>query len=666
MAGPNIATAAEARPSSTSVAHGASHPRRHQQPQSRVPAPKKARAVLGAITNHSRRHGHTPSTAVWNSLVISKPFLHNPNREDLRRDGAGKIVGSILIQPDLKLPPSRSMDLPSLAKAILTSKNQTKPVSLDTVNSNDAAHVSPASSELERLPAQSSFRLSSASKFDQRRTVSDSSHTTVDSVDSSKRSNTTKRKKRTSWLGSVWGGFGAKTLEDEDTEVEVEREVVDESTDDSEAAPKPRLSLDAILGPILWDPNPNATARLEIPLRTDVDQCSITDDEGSDNVHTREDDTEQGQILRADVVQLTRLDTPPSLTKKAGAGVAPPWLYETAPTPSPPQWKRRGCATMMNGADEEEDRNTEFRTYLGSPLKPRSWNAGMQLKHDDDEDEQQDVSDNGTDDDVTSYVERRLSPLTPTYLPDDPHALPFPTSCTSTYLSSYMSSISHHPYVPPPLPRVESEPPLLQHLRPLTPHHWNHRVRPDRALRTMNSDSSLFTWDLKNLPAPHTPREQAMGLRVGWKDLITPSFGLEGKAKSGVKGKKGRGKWGVVDGPIERSMSRNTTRAVLERVDEVDDEDQDDAITMWGQGRRAERSASRLSYATGYSGRSRASSRWSFLGRHGTSQGWEENGEEGFAKKLKRRSLSLLRLGREMEQPKENEQLQSWIAVVVG
>ncbi|SCZ98028.1 BZ3500_MvSof-1268-A1-R1_Chr7-3g09675 [Microbotryum saponariae] len=666
MTGAVIATSTDARPSLTSVvAHGApKQPSRHQQPHLRGSTPNKSRTVLGTITNTSRWQGQNSSATAIKSLVISKPFLQQPHREVVRRDGSNNVTDSILIQPDLRLPASRSMDLPSVAKAILTPKNSSKRSSVGTVQPNDPTRTLIASSERDRIHAQTLKWPSSASKLDQRRTVSDSSHTTVGSLGSSKSSNTTKRKKRTSWLGSVWSGFGGKTFEDEDTEVEVEPEWADELRDEDEGTPKPRLSLDTLMGPMLWQSsNASAGGRLEVPSRADADQASITDDEGSDDVHTREDDTEQGQVLQADVVQLTRLDTPPSLTKKTSVGLVPPRLYETAPTPSPPQWKRRGSATITCNEDEE-DQALVFGTFLGSPLRLRSWNTRAQFEcdNDDDDDIQEDV-----DDDAESEVERpTLPPLTPTYLPDDPTALPFPTSCTSTYLSSYLSSISHHPHTPPSIPRVESDPPLLQHLRPLTPSHWNRRATPDKILRTKNSESSLFTWDLKNLPAPHTPREQAMGLRVGWRDLITPSFGLEGKAKSGVKGKKGRGKWGVVDGPIERSASRNTTRSALARVEENDEDKRDDASTMWGQGGTGDRSASRMSYATGYSGRSKASSRWSFLGRHGGSQSWEENGGEGFAKKFKRRNLSLLRLGRDTKLPKEDERLQSWVAVVVG
>ncbi|SGZ27645.1 BQ5605_C026g10154 [Microbotryum silenes-dioicae] len=666
MTGAVIATSPDARPpSSTSVyAHGApKQPSRHQQPHLRGSTPQKSRTVLGNITNTSRWQGQNPSATAIKSLVISKPFLQQPHREDVRRDGSNNVTDSILNQPDLRLPASRSMDLPSVAKAILTSKNPSKRSSIGTVQSNDPIWSSIASLERDRIHGQQSKWPSSASNLDQRRTVSDSSHKTIGSLGSSKSSNTTKRRKRMSWLGSVWSGFGGKTFEDEDTEVEVEPEWADELRHKYEGTPKPRLSLDTLLGPMLWQSsNTNAGARLEVPLRADADQASITDDEGSDDVHTREDDTEQGQVLRADVVQLTRLDTPPSLTKKTSVGVVPPRLYETAPTPSPPQCKRRGSATITRDEDEE-DQALVFGTFFGSPLKLGSWSAGAQFEcdNDDDDETQEDV-----DDDAESKVERpTLPPLTSTYLPDDPTALPFPTSCTSTYLSSYLSSISHHPRTAPSIPRVESDPPLLQHLRPLTPSHWNHRATPDKNLRTKNSESSLFTWDLKNLPAPHTPREQAMGLRVGWRDLITPSFGLEAKAKSGVKGKKGREKWGAVDGPIERSSSRNTTRSALGRVEEDEEEDRDDVSTMWGQGWTGNRSASRMSYATGYSGRSKASSRWSFLGRHGGSQSWEENGGEGFTKKLKRRSLSLLRLARDTEQPREDERLQNWVAVVV-
>ncbi|GAA5926117.1 hypothetical protein JCM1841_001567 [Sporobolomyces salmonicolor] len=154
-----------------------------------------------------------------------------------------------------------------------------------------------------------------------------------------------------------------------------------------------------------------------------------------------------------------------------------------------------------------------------------------------------------------SYTRRPRSAFAPPIALDSPETLPFPTLSATDLVSSLLSS--HPPHVF--RPSSPSSSPVLSHLRPVpAPHPRSPRsprpasssscsgrcasAAPVVPLRAQPSASTLYSYDLAHLPAPHTPRERPYKVRA-WRLLMPTAL---------LGGGRGSGEFGDVWGAVER------------------------------------------------------------------------------------------------------------------
>ncbi|GAA5864222.1 hypothetical protein JCM1840_006706 [Sporobolomyces johnsonii] len=276
-----------------------------------------------------------------------------------------------------------------------------------------------------------------------------------------------------------------------------------------------------------------------------------------------------------------------------------------------------------------------------------------------------------------TYTRRPRSAFSPPLAPDSPEALPFPTLSATDLVSSLLSSHPPHSL----RPSSPSSSPLLSHLRPIPPPPQTRPRSPPSSsysrggsrsaspspspivpLRAQPSTSTLYSYDLAHLPAPHTPRERPYRVRA-WSVLMPTAL---------LGGGRGSGQFGDVWGAVERKgeaggaaapaavATRRRSRSSwglsglsgLASVKETDRFEGD---------HEREESSTVLPLKRGASLR-RSLSRWTGLAKADKEkEDVDPKLEE--AKHRRRSSLCLSVLGR---RERKEERLEQWVSVVVA